>query len=163
MVNDKHTDIELAAAALEAARLADKELFATQIKYERELREVGDRNERELREAREQSEKLARELQAAEDSRHFDRLNHEAAQLKAMQTTYWPREVAENQMAEFRKQIGEQQLLQSRYATKEDIAPINDYIARNQGRGSGFQSVWGWVLGVAMLVGTALAVLARMH
>jgi hypothetical protein len=112
-MGSKRTDIELAAAALEAARLADKELFEQRLLCERELRELGDRHEREIREAHEAERKLAQELLASENARHFDRLNHEAEQLKRMQVTYLPREVYDTQMEELKEKLTALLLFQS--------------------------------------------------
>ena len=61
---------------------------------------------------------------------------------------------------ELREQISSERGL---YATKEDLGntaakfeavmqPVIEYVARNQGRGSGFASVWAWVVGAAGLV-----------
>jgi hypothetical protein len=86
-MDSKRTDIELAAAALEAARLADKELFEEKIQ-----------NEKKKREDWQASYEKALQLQAAEYDRRLNALNHEAEQLKKMQATYLPREVGENKL-----------------------------------------------------------------
>jgi len=93
-MDNKRTDIELAAAALEAARLADKELFEEKIKHERELRELQQGEYR-----------IALELQAKEYDRRLESLNHEAEQLKKMQATYLPREVGENKISRMEEEV----------------------------------------------------------
>jgi|ERR1044071_5142591 hypothetical protein len=90
----QRTDIELAAAALEAARLADKELFEEKIKHEREQREQ-----------RQESYETALKLQAKEYDRRLEALNHEAEQLKKMQATYLPREVGENKIGRLEEDV----------------------------------------------------------
>lgn len=97
-----HTDIKLAAAALEAARLADKELFEEKVRHERELRELKER----------EYEK-ALELQAAEYDRRLSSLNHEAEQLKKMQATYLPREVGEKDIERIEGELTKLQLWKS--------------------------------------------------
>lgn len=87
--------IELAAAALEAARLGDIQLFETKIQTERELREKDVRHERELREQASAFEEKARSLQAAEYERRLSVLNHAHDEAKENWARSLPREIFE--------------------------------------------------------------------
>jgi phage regulator Rha-like protein len=67
----------------------------------------------------------ALELQAKEYERRLSDLNHEAEQLKSMQSTYMPRELYENNHEVIRKQIDELILNKAKLEGKADQDSVN--------------------------------------
>jgi hypothetical protein len=62
----------------------------------------------------------------------------------------------DEQANKLREQINSERGL---YATKEDIKPLIEFVASQQGRSTGLASSWGYLLGLLGLLGTFVGII----